>query len=183
MCVQYTAILTATGDNGGTKDKAHNITYDVTICMPGQTNFTGYINHFRMPSPESKGTGNFWYSFDNGMVHYVVFDTETDLGDGHQGPDEPNGPEAENAGPFGKMMNSQLDWMESDLKAVNRSKTPWVVASTHIIFFTVLESLMLILSTKWATDPSTAAPPKTPATSAISAANPSNLYFSSMTLT
>jgi hypothetical protein len=99
--------------------------------MPGQTNFTGYINHFRMPSPESQGTGNFWYSFDNGMVHYVVFDTETDIGDGRTAPDEPGGPEQEDAGPFGKMMNSQLQWMESDLKAVDRSKTPWVVARAY----------------------------------------------------
>jgi len=61
-------------DNGGTGG------YNVSICMPGQTNFTGYINHFRMPSSESGGTGNFWYSFDYGMTHYVQFDTETDLG-------------------------------------------------------------------------------------------------------
>ena len=99
--------------------------------MPGQTNFTGYINHFRMPSSESQGTGNFWYSFDNGMVHYVVFDTETDIGDGRTAPDEPGGAEQEDAGPFGKMMNSQLQWMESDLKAVDRSKTPWVVAREY----------------------------------------------------
>lgn len=50
-------------DNGGTTDKVHNLTYDASICMPGQTNFTGYINHFRMPSAESKGLGNFWYSY------------------------------------------------------------------------------------------------------------------------
>jgi hypothetical protein len=48
--------------------------------MPGQTNFTGYRNHFRMPSSESGGVENFWYSFDFGMTHYVQFDTETDLG-------------------------------------------------------------------------------------------------------
>jgi hypothetical protein len=48
--------------------------------MPGQTNFTGYRNHFRMPSAESGGVENFWYSFDFGMTHYVQFDTETDLG-------------------------------------------------------------------------------------------------------
>lgn len=55
-------------DNCGTTNKAENITYAVSICVPGQTNFTGYINHFRMPSSESDGLGNFWYSFDHGMV-------------------------------------------------------------------------------------------------------------------
>jgi len=61
-------------DNGGTG------AYTASICMPGQTNFTGYRNHFRMPSSESGGVENFWYSFDFGMTHYVQFDTETDLG-------------------------------------------------------------------------------------------------------
>lgn len=46
-------------DNGGTTDSVRNITYNVSICIPGQINFTGYINHFRMPSNESRGTGNF----------------------------------------------------------------------------------------------------------------------------
>lgn len=61
-------------DNGGTGG------YTASICVPGQTNFTGYRNHFRMPSAESGGVENFWYSFDFGMTHYVQFDTETDLG-------------------------------------------------------------------------------------------------------
>jgi len=51
----------------------------MSICMPGQTNFTGYRNHFRMLSNESGGTGDFWYSFDHGMAHYIQLDTETDL--------------------------------------------------------------------------------------------------------
>jgi hypothetical protein len=84
-----------------------------------------------------------------------VFDTETDLGNGQTGPDEPGGPEQENSGPFGKMMNSQLQWMESDLQAVNRSETPWVVAceyssgSSH-------EVAMLII--QWVIDHSMEAP-------------------------
>jgi hypothetical protein len=61
-------------DNGGTSG------YHVSICVPGQTNFIGYRNHFRMPSSESGGVENFWYSFDFGMTHYVQFNTETDLG-------------------------------------------------------------------------------------------------------
>lgn len=38
-----------------------------TFCAPGQTNFTGYRNHFRMPSDVSGGLENFWYSYDYGM--------------------------------------------------------------------------------------------------------------------
>jgi acid phosphatase type 7 len=59
--------------------KPENITCSMSICMPGQTNFTGYRNHFRMLSNESGGTGDFWYSFDHGMAHYIQLDTETDL--------------------------------------------------------------------------------------------------------
>lgn len=56
-------------DNGGTSDKAHNITYTAAICSPGQTNFTGYRNRWRMPSASSAGLENFWYSYDHGMVN------------------------------------------------------------------------------------------------------------------
>ena len=49
-------------DNGGTKG------YTESICVEGQRNFTGYINRFRMPSDVSGGLGNFWYSFNYGMV-------------------------------------------------------------------------------------------------------------------
>lgn len=115
------------GDNGGTTDKTHNISYTVDICMPGQTNFTGYINHFRMPSPQSGGLGNFWYSFDHGMVHYIQLDTETDLGHGFIAPDEPGGPESEDSGPFSTLRDAQTNWLQKDLASIDRKKTPWVV--------------------------------------------------------
>lgn len=116
-------------DNGGTTDKTKNITYTVSICMEGQTNFTGVRNHFRMPSAESGGLENFWYSFDHGMVHFIQYDTETDLGHGLIGPDEPAGGN-ENSGPFG-IMNQQVDWLEKDLANVDRTVTPWIVVAGH----------------------------------------------------
>jgi 3',5'-cyclic AMP phosphodiesterase CpdA len=118
-------------DNGGTTDTTKNITYDASICIPGQANFTGYINHFRMPSEESKGTGNFWYSFDHGMAHYIQLDTETDLGHGFIGNDEVGGSEGDGSGPFNSLMNAQTNWLEADLAAVNRSQTPWVIVAGH----------------------------------------------------
>ncbi|KFY28131.1 hypothetical protein V491_00620 [Pseudogymnoascus sp. VKM F-3775] len=117
-------------DNAGTTDKEKNITYDSSICMPGQTNFTGFRNHFRMPSKESGGVENFWYSFDHGMTHYIQLDTETDLGHGYIGPDEANGTEGFSEGPFG-IMNQQTTWLENDLKSVDRTKTPWVIVAGH----------------------------------------------------
>ncbi|RDL31035.1 Purple acid phosphatase [Venustampulla echinocandica] len=118
-------------DVGGAKDPAHNITYTESICMPGQTNFTGFINRFRMPSAQSGGTGNFWYSFDQGMVHYIQLDTETDLGHGHVGPEELGGVSNVDAGPFGATKNAQTDWLEQDLASVDRTKTPWVIVAGH----------------------------------------------------
>jgi 3',5'-cyclic AMP phosphodiesterase CpdA len=118
-------------DNGGTTDSVRNITYTASICMPGQTNFTGYKNHFRMPGAKSGGTGNFWYSFDNGMVHFIQLDTETDLGHGFIGPDEIGGTENEGASPVNATMDAQALWLEADLVAINRTKTPWVIVAGH----------------------------------------------------
>ena len=108
------------GDNGGFAS------FNVSICVTGQTNFTGFRNHFRMPSSESGGLENFWYSFDVGMVHFVQIDTETDLGHGIVGPDEPGGSDGENSGPFG-LANQQINWLTNDLQNVDRQKTPWVI--------------------------------------------------------
>lgn len=109
-------------DNGGYKQ------YDSSICVPGQTNFTGYKNHWRMPQTGT-GVENFWYSFDHGMTHFVQIDTETDLGHGLTGPDE-DFP----AGPFG-LLNAQIDWLKEDLASVDRKKTPWIVVSGHRPFY------------------------------------------------
>jgi len=118
-------------DNGGTTDTVHNITYTTSICVPGQSNFTGYINHFRMPSDESGGLGNFWYSFDYGLAHFIVLNTETDLPVGLQSPDEAGGSDAgANSGPFG-YPNQQYDWFENDLASVNREQTPWIIVGLH----------------------------------------------------
>jgi hypothetical protein len=81
---------------------------------------TFYKSHYRMPSAESKGVGNFWYSMDVGMTHMVFLDTETDLGHGLPGGSQKAG---NDNGPFGSTMNQQLDWLVADLKAVDRSKT------------------------------------------------------------
>lgn len=118
-------------DNGGYTDKTNHITYNVSICIPGQTNFTGYRNHFRMPGKQSGGTGNFWYSFDHGMTHFVQLDTETDLGHGYIGDDEVGGAEGDDSGPFNATMDAQTTWLQADLQNVNRSKTPWIIVAGH----------------------------------------------------
>lgn len=126
-------------DNGGTKDKKKGISYTVDICIPGQTNFTGYQSHWRMPNQESGGKDNMWYSYDYGLVHFVQINTETDFGNGIIGPDEPKGSAKENSGPFGKYANEQIDWLNKDLASVDRCKTPWVIVAGHRPWYTVGE--------------------------------------------
>lgn len=80
-----------------------------------------------MPSAQSGGLENFWYSFDHGMVHYVQFNTETDF---PNAPDLPGGSANEDAGPFAPN-GTQLEWLKRDLASVDREKTPWVIAAGH----------------------------------------------------
>eukprot|EP00730_Choanoeca_flexa_P007346 TRINITY_DN12318_c0_g1_i14.p2 TRINITY_DN12318_c0_g1~~TRINITY_DN12318_c0_g1_i14.p2 ORF type:complete len:244 (+),score=52.77 TRINITY_DN12318_c0_g1_i14:1003-1734(+) len=63
---------------------------------------------FPMPVPShDQYTG--WYSFDIGSVHFIMMNTELECGPG----------------------SDQYDFFEADLKAVNRSETPWVVFGGH----------------------------------------------------
>lgn len=105
--------------------------YTSDMCVEGQTNFTGYRAHYRMPWRESGGRENMWYSFDYGNVHFIQFDTETDLGNGLAGPEEEEGSSGVIAGPFGKYQNEQIDWLKQDLENVDRSITPWVIGAGH----------------------------------------------------
>eukprot|EP00927_Polykrikos_kofoidii_P040833 TRINITY_DN34830_c2_g1_i1.p1 TRINITY_DN34830_c2_g1~~TRINITY_DN34830_c2_g1_i1.p1 ORF type:complete len:548 (+),score=88.22 TRINITY_DN34830_c2_g1_i1:25-1644(+) len=100
-------------------------------------NFTAYNARFAMPSSESGGQQNMWYSFDYASVHFVVINTETDF----------KGANSENYGdscidvpgvlcqPAGHFAadGEYLRWLEADLDAANsrRSERPWVVAVGH----------------------------------------------------
>jgi len=80
-----------------------------------------------MPSAQSGGLENFWYSWDHGMVHFIQFNTETDF---PNAPDLPGGSGDEDAGPFAAD-GVQLAWLKNDLASVDRKKTPWVIAGGH----------------------------------------------------
>ncbi|KAG0658499.1 hypothetical protein C6P46_005742 [Rhodotorula mucilaginosa] len=123
-------------DNGGVTDKKHNITYTSDYCLPAQQNFTWYNKHYNMPSAESGGVSNMWYSFESGPVHFVSLLTETDLGEGLLGPIEKA--KGNVNGPFGKP-NQQVDWLKADLASVDRQKTPWVVVGLHRPWYTSIQ--------------------------------------------
>ncbi|EGX91003.1 acid phosphatase, putative [Cordyceps militaris CM01] len=116
------------------------------FCPEGQKNFTDFRVRFgdNMPTAfESKSESHearvnanraqklanppFWYSFEYGMAHIVMIDTETDF---ENAPDAVGGSEGLDSGPFGAP-NQQLEFLEADLASVDRGVTPWLVVAGH----------------------------------------------------
>ncbi|CAK7274711.1 hypothetical protein SEPCBS57363_006302 [Sporothrix epigloea] len=109
-------------------------------CPVGQTNFTDFVNRWGRMNPSTfptkssavaAQTGNrkaqqlakapFWYSFDYGMAHFIMIDTETDY---------PNPIDASLSENFG-FDGQQLEWLKADLASVDRFITPWVILGGH----------------------------------------------------
>lgn len=107
-----------------------------------------------MPGEETGGRSNFWYSFDYGLAHFVSFDSETDFAYSPEYPFQrdvygknetlptPAQTYETDSGPFGYIQGGipqvfnnsayeQYQWLKKDLAAVNRTKTPWVIAMSH----------------------------------------------------
>lgn len=64
------------------------------------------VHRFHSPS---NGLGLFWYSFDVGPVHIIMFSTEHHF----------------------EETSRQYAWLENDLKSTNRSRTPWIIVGSH----------------------------------------------------
>ena len=125
--------------------------YTTSLCPKGQQNFTDFMNRFghTMPTAFSSHSTSttaqanakkaaslakppFWYSFEYGMAHIVMFDTETDFA---KAPDGPHGSAGLNGGPFGTP-NQQLNFLHADLASVDRRVTPWVIVAGHRPWYT-----------------------------------------------
>ncbi|OOF93595.1 hypothetical protein ASPCADRAFT_53516 [Aspergillus carbonarius ITEM 5010] len=121
------------------------------LCPEGQRNFTDFLHRFEgtvptaFPSQSTNTTAQalaetarslavppFWYSFEYGMVHVAMIDTETDFKDA---PDGTAGSADLDTGPFGRL-NQQLEFLEADLASVDRTVTPWVVVAGHRPWYT-----------------------------------------------
>jgi hypothetical protein len=89
------------------------------------SNFTAYNGRFHMPSAESDGVMNMYYSFNYGNVHFITMDTET----GYPGAAE----ETKYVLPCGGFSDHQLTWLETDLKKANenRAERPWIFVHGH----------------------------------------------------
>ncbi|EGZ11263.1 hypothetical protein PHYSODRAFT_519791 [Phytophthora sojae] len=94
-------------------------------------NYSAFNSRFRMPSAESGGMLNMWYSYEYGTVHFTSLSSETDY---------PNAPSnvyftKRVYGNFG----DQLAWLEEDLKAAdsNRDQVPWIIVGIHQPMYTI----------------------------------------------
>lgn len=122
------------------------IPYLLELCPEGQKNFTDFMHRFdeTMPYPFASSSTNttaqalaakaksyalppFWYSFEYGMAHIVMINTETDFTDA---PDGTDGSAKLDSGPFGSS-GQQLEFLKADLASVDRTVTPWLIVAGH----------------------------------------------------
>ncbi len=110
---------------GNHEAECHSPACDLTpSALEAFHNFTAYNARFRMPSPESGGTLNMWYSYAYGPASFISIDTETDF------PDAPNDQyQPLPNGGFG----DQLTWFQQALAAANASRSirPWLIVYGH----------------------------------------------------
>lgn len=71
--------------------------------------FTAYNARWNMPYEQSGSDSNLYYSFEVAGVHVIMLGSYTDF--------DPS--------------SAQYKWLQTDLKNVDRSKTPWLVVLIH----------------------------------------------------
>lgn len=84
------------------------------MCDNYTKGFVPYNSKFLMPGAFNQSRG-MWYSWDYNNVHFITISTETDY----------------DGAPYSTTFGDQLDWLESDLKTVNRSLTNWIIVTGH----------------------------------------------------
>lgn len=136
---------------GNHEASCQEIPHTSWLCPAGQKNFTDFMSRFsgNMPSAfastssanQAKVNANkaqqmanppFWFSFEYGMAHIIMINTETDF---PEAPDGPDGSAGLNGGPFGGP-EQQLQFLEADLASVDRTVTPWVIVAGHRPWYT-----------------------------------------------
>ncbi|KKK14085.1 hypothetical protein P175DRAFT_0450354 [Aspergillus ochraceoroseus IBT 24754] len=136
---------------GNHEAACEELPYTDWLCPDGQKNFTDFMHRFRhtMPTPFSSVSSNysaqvlankarllaqppFWYSFEYGMAHIVMINTETDF---PNAPDGKDGSKHLDGGPFGTQ-NQQIEFLAADLASVDRTVTPWLIVAGHRPWYT-----------------------------------------------
>jgi len=114
-------------------------------------NFSAYNARWNMPASSSQGVEAMWYSWNQGPVHFVSINTETDW---------PGAAEEKHgdsgilpAGSFGRDGEFQA-WLEADLAAANASRTlrPWIVVGGHKPLGSISRTIFPPLLAKYGVD-------------------------------
>ena len=86
-------------------------------------NFTQYIQRFRMPWNEASKDTNFFYSFNIGKAHIVMYNTEAYFAEDQN------------------MEATQYNWLVKDLRKANseRREVPWVVVLGHKPYYCAVD--------------------------------------------
>jgi hypothetical protein len=95
----------------GNHESDCNYTYD---------NYKGRFaaqNETRAPGGRNSGSSR-WYSFEMGPIHFAAIDTDA------YGFDE-----------VAFVLEDQFSWLQADLAAVDKGKTPWIVLMGHRPFY------------------------------------------------
>ncbi|ESQ51860.1 hypothetical protein EUTSA_v10016507mg [Eutrema salsugineum] len=79
--------------------------------------FVAYSSRFSFPSNESGSFSPLYYSFNAGGAHFIVLNSYT---------------------PYDNS-SDQYVWLESDLRNINRSETPWVVATWSLPWYSTFK--------------------------------------------
>ncbi|KAJ8646160.1 hypothetical protein MRB53_007908 [Persea americana] len=80
----------------------------------GNRTFEAYSSRFAFPSQESGSTSTFYYSFNAGGIHFIMLGAYIDY----------------------YKSGEQYRWLERDLANVERSVTPWLIATWHPPWYT-----------------------------------------------
>lgn len=78
-------------------------------AQAGNQTFVAYSSRFAFPSEESGSLSSFYYSFNAGGIHFIMLGAYISY----------------------DMSGHQYKWLEKDLANVDRSVTPWLVATWH----------------------------------------------------
>ncbi|VVA15819.1 PREDICTED: purple acid [Prunus dulcis] len=80
--------------------------------------FVAYSSRFAFPSEESGSSSTFYYSFNAGGIHFIMLGAYIDF----------------------TRSGKQYKWLEQDLANMDRSTTPWLVATWHPPWYSTYEA-------------------------------------------
>ena len=91
-----------------------------------------YNARWAMPSRSSAGVANMWYSWNQGPVHFISLNTETDFPGAAEEHVGDSGDKSLPAGGFGAT-GEYLEWLAKDLEEASlaRSVRPWIIVGGH----------------------------------------------------